>query len=545
VDGNFDGTDEIKYSYAYDGWNRFDSVYVNEGQLAKYTYDDALGLLTHTRLYNYQTPVCISTADDIDYSYDVRDRLTAGSSRFFDESLYYDGGSNRHPQLSDTSFSVMAGKNYNGNINAAKAVYKLSTASNYSTIGNLMDDPTYYGYTYDGMNRLTFGDASVMNVLTGTSASSIKRHYGDEGYKYDKAGNIRFLSRPYYYGPSVTSPANATDLWRYDYTTGTNKLNQVFNLNTSAVQRSYTYDFNGNMLSDDFKDVSATIYGRGNLPVSLTADGDGLQYLYDVKDTRIYKENDGADKEYYLQDANGKTVGIYNITGTDWSWYAYGKERIVKFGSGGTKEFFEYDHLGNTRVTFSTTLNCLTSASTFSINNAVDYYPYGKVLRSYNGSQTEKFLFTGKERDAETQLDYLGARFYDSDVARFLSLDPLQMKFADVSPYNYVMGNPILLIDPTGKAPDENKMTWNKEKKEYDKTKVNDKYGSNVQYNKFEGGSLDGQIQVTGKSGKSDWYDANTRGREITSNSIALVGGVLKLQLEWVGKFLRQVFPMY
>jgi RHS repeat-associated protein len=83
----------------------------------------------------------------------------------------------------------------------------------------------------------------------------------------------------------------------------------------------------------------------------------------------------------------------------------------------------------------------------------VDYYPYGKILRFYNGSQTEKFLFTGKERDAETQLDYLGARFFDSDIARFESLDPKQMEFPAFNPYNYVLGNPISLIDPDGKAP--------------------------------------------------------------------------------------------
>jgi RHS repeat-associated protein len=63
----------------------------------------------------------------------------------------------------------------------------------------------------------------------------------------------------------------------------------------------------------------------------------------------------------------------------------------------------------------------------------------------------EKYLTTGHERDTETDLDYRGARFYDSDVVRFLSLDPLAAKYANLSPYNYVAGNPVMLVDPTGR----------------------------------------------------------------------------------------------
>lgn len=82
--------------------------------------------------------------------------------------------------------------------------------------------------------------------------------------------------------------------------------------------------------------------------------------------------------------------------------------------------------------------------------NAADYYPYGKVLREYN-PQTEKYLTTHHERDTETGLDYRGARYYDADVARFLSLDPKAVDYPSLSDYNYVAGNPIVLIDEDGK----------------------------------------------------------------------------------------------
>ncbi len=45
-------------------------------------------------------------------------------------------------------------------------------------------------------------------------------------------------------------------------------------------------------------------------------------------------------------------------------------------------------------------------------------------------------------------------RDYDADVARFLSLDPLAAEFPAWSAYNYVLGNPVMLVDPDGKAPE-------------------------------------------------------------------------------------------
>jgi len=81
----------------------------------------------------------------------------------------------------------------------------------------------------------------------------------------------------------------------------------------------------------------------------------------------------------------------------------------------------------------------------------INYYPYGKTLRQFVTGDGEKFLSTQHERDQETGLDYRGARFYDSDVARFLSLDPLASKFPNWSDYVYVVGNPLSYTDPDGK----------------------------------------------------------------------------------------------
>jgi RHS repeat-associated protein len=98
---------------------------------------------------------------------------------------------------------------------------------------------------------------------------------------------------------------------------------------------------------------------------------------------------------------------------------------------------------------------------TYTAATIYDYDPYGKILRSFTRTEAgEKYLTTGHERDTETDLDYRGARFYDSEVVRFLSLDPLAAKYAAWSPYNYVLGNPIRLVDKDGKAPNPPRHTY-------------------------------------------------------------------------------------
>lgn len=76
---------------------------------------------------------------------------------------------------------------------------------------------------------------------------------------------------------------------------------------------------------------------------------------------------------------------------------------------------------------------------------------------------------TGKERDSETGLDYFGARYYGSNMGRFMTPDPLpwihwqngnrddQQRFAayianpqNFNMYAYVLNNPLNKTDPTG-----------------------------------------------------------------------------------------------
>jgi len=64
------------------------------------------------------------------------------------------------------------------------------------------------------------------------------------------------------------------------------------------------------------------------------------------------------------------------------------------------------------------------------------------------------YMYNSKELNTDHGLNWsdYGARWYDACVGRWSSVDPLAEKYTKWSPYNYVMNNPIRLIDPDGKA---------------------------------------------------------------------------------------------
>ena len=65
--------------------------------------------------------------------------------------------------------------------------------------------------------------------------------------------------------------------------------------------------------------------------------------------------------------------------------------------------------------------------------------PFGEPILTNN-----RFSFTGKELDQD--LYYFGARYYNPEIGRFNSVDPIK----ENHPYVYVNNNPLNLVDPEG-----------------------------------------------------------------------------------------------
>ena len=81
------------------------------------------------------------------------------------------------------------------------------------------------------------------------------------------------------------------------------------------------------------------------------------------------------------------------------------------------------------------------------------YMPWGEPfvdLRKAHSSYNTRYTFSGKERDEETGYSYFGARYYNSNLSIWLSVDPMSDKYPGVSPYTYCGNNPVKLVDPNG-----------------------------------------------------------------------------------------------
>jgi RHS repeat-associated protein len=131
------------------------------------------------------------------------------------------------------------------------------------------------------------------------------------------------------------------------------------------------------------------------------------------------------------------------------------------------------DHLGSTR---------LVTDGSGAVYDRRDFYPFGEQIPAqsttsrdsgsiagYNNADLASgHLFTGKERDEESKLDYFGARYYASAVGRFTGPDrPLVDQQAE-SPqswnlYSYVRNNPMSATDPSGskcRRVDSSSISW-------------------------------------------------------------------------------------
>ena len=98
-------------------------------------------------------------------------------------------------------------------------------------------------------------------------------------------------------------------------------------------------------------------------------------------------------------------------------------------------EFYHSDYLGSTRTISNEAAQVIEEQKTL---------PFGGVLEG-----DEKYGFTGKELD-ESGLQYFGARYYDSELGRFLSADKVEL-YPNL--YSYARNNPLKYNDPTGNSP--------------------------------------------------------------------------------------------
>ena len=153
----------------------------------------------------------------------------------------------------------------------------------------------------------------------------------------------------------------------------------------------------------------------------------GVNYKYDGDGRRVKKDNG----KLYWYGLGGEVLTETDLSGNNPTEYVFfNGKRIGRRTSTGTVYYYFGDHLGTSRV--------IVQAGQSTPCYDADFYPFGveRPLITNNCPPTHKF--TGKERDTETGNDYFGARFYASNLGRFLSGDPV----SQISPRAAMVSNP-------------------------------------------------------------------------------------------------------
>ena len=176
---------------------------------------------------------------------------------------------------------------------------------------------------------------------------------------------------------------------------------------------------------------------------------------------------------YYMRDPQGNVLAVYehkhgdsdNGTFTLTEQHLYGASRLgmkkrdlalnVANANESPATYYELtNHLGNVMAVISDKASTTAEPTVVSLS---DYYPFGMTEpgRSYTRPGDDyRFGYTGheKENDLAEGVYTTEYRLLDTRLGRWMSVDPLFGKYAGMSPYNYCMGNPMVMVDPDGRV---------------------------------------------------------------------------------------------
>jgi RHS repeat-associated protein len=215
----------------------------------------------------------------------------------------------------------------------------------------------------------------------------------DETYEYDTLGNLtkKAGTNYSYAAQSASCPAGARSF-----------AHAV----TATDSQSYSYDANGNLVSGGGRTLT---WNGANQPVTITSGGASESYTYDVDGARVMTVRTASGQPTVTTVTMG---GLWEevVGGTQTRYYVFNGQ-VIAVRAGTTLTYLHGDHLGSISVSTSATGQVL---------NTQHYDAWGKV-RSGSVPQTRR-NYTGQELDA-TGLLYYNARYYDPQLARFISAD--------------------------------------------------------------------------------------------------------------------------
>jgi RHS repeat-associated protein len=279
---------------------------------------------------------------------------------------------------------------------------------------------------YDGLDRLISSTAPAM-------------WGGTISYTYDVLDNIETLVAPAY------GAQTARNL-RYCYKSGRNMLEFIrsgaSSCTTGTATTTLDFDVQGNVWHKNQQEHTFTQDNRLRAVVGKET------YRYDANGRRVTAEhptlgfirsfyNKSGQLSFQADARQAKNLAYVYLAGS-----LVATREQATAGGAVTLKFDHTDALG-TPVAVTNTSRAVIEKS--------QYEPYGKLI---NRPIHDGPGYTGHVDDAQTGLTYMQQRYYDPDVGRLLSVDPVGVDTTTAGNFNrykYANGNPYRFVDPDGR----------------------------------------------------------------------------------------------
>jgi RHS repeat-associated protein len=276
------------------------------------------------------------------------------------------------------------------------------------------------------------------------------------GYKHDAEGNVveisdhrRRISR-FTYDPverlrEVVQPDTGLEQFVYDPAGDLlQRGNREFQYGapgrlTQTDGVRLIYDASGNLIEK--RRGGSTIrysYDTDNRLIAIeTPEGGRIEFVYDAFGRRIAKKSKEGevgflwDGEVLLAEQHEYRLAEYVFDpDSETPWLRFSHESLVAYHT---------DHLGTPRELTDERGRIVWSA---------DYDVYGRINTLHAADTDNQLRFPGQYEDRETGLYYNFHRYYDPDLGRYLTQDPIGV-IGGLAPYQYTR-NPVNWTDPLG-----------------------------------------------------------------------------------------------
>ena len=442
-------------------------LYDRQGRVARFIDGQVPGK-SCTYGYDLTDRLCEAVFDDgtaYTYTYDANDCLVKehhtlpGGSR--DVIRAYDKDS-RETSVTCGSAKVEKAFDELGRLSTIKrnggkhtTTYTYETASDGGQTGRVKtvkNGSHSENYTYDiwgNVTKVTENSSQTGKAYAYDAQGQLIREYDPDkkvwlGYKYDAGGNLTEV-RSYPAAEGGSPEGEGTVIKKFAY--GTAWKDQLTAMTMDGTTRNFTYDANGNLLSDGKYTYSWT---KGSLLAKVTGDSLEATYTYDASGIRTSKTVNGVKTEYLT--AGGSILA--EKKNEKWQQYLYdGSGQLMAIRYKGADYYYIRDGL-----------MCITGLVDANGGAVVNYRydSWGKLI-SITGSMAgtlgkdNPYRYKGYYYDDETGMYYLKSRYYQPEICRFISADERISGIGGImrgyNMYSYCFNNPINMIDPSGNWP--------------------------------------------------------------------------------------------